>query len=67
MSTYRERMRAAGLRPVQLWVPDTRSPEFLAKCRADALAVAKLEEGDEVLKEWELLEDAWESIEPYEP
>ena len=26
--TYRERMRAKGLRPVQLWLPDTRSPEF---------------------------------------
>ena len=26
-------MRAAGLRPVQLWVPDTRSPEFTAQVR----------------------------------
>jgi hypothetical protein len=24
----RERMRAAGLRPVQFWVPDTRAPQF---------------------------------------
>jgi hypothetical protein len=24
MAAYRRRMRAAGLRPVQLWVPDTR-------------------------------------------
>ena len=31
---YRERMRAAGLRPIQLWVPDTRSPEFAATVRA---------------------------------
>jgi hypothetical protein len=25
---YRERMRAAGYRPVQFWVLDTRSPEL---------------------------------------
>lgn len=25
---YRERMRAAGLRPIQIWVPDTRAPRF---------------------------------------
>ncbi|HYQ91319.1 MAG TPA: antitoxin MazE-like protein, partial [Candidatus Competibacteraceae bacterium] len=24
---YRERMRAKGFRAIQLWVPDTRSPE----------------------------------------
>ncbi len=27
-SAYRARKRAAGLREVRLWVPDTRSPEF---------------------------------------
>ncbi|MDR0433008.1 MAG: antitoxin MazE family protein, partial [Bifidobacteriaceae bacterium] len=26
----RERLRAQGLRPVQLWVPDTKSPQFAA-------------------------------------
>jgi hypothetical protein len=26
----RERMRAAGLRPVQFWVPDTRLPGYAA-------------------------------------
>lgn len=33
VARHRERMRAAGLRPVQLWVPDTRSPEFTAQVR----------------------------------
>ena len=28
---YRARMRSAGLRPVQFWVPDTRTPEFAAE------------------------------------
>lgn len=31
VARHRERMRAAGLRPVQFWVPDTRSPEFVAQ------------------------------------
>lgn len=37
---YRARMRAQGFRPLQLWVPDTRSPKFAAECRRQSLAVA---------------------------
>jgi len=33
MKGYRVRQRAAGLRLIQLWVPDTRSPQFAAECR----------------------------------
>ena len=40
IASWRERMRAAGLRPVQIWAPDTRSPEFLADCRRQARAIA---------------------------
>ena len=40
MFSYRQRMRAAGLRPVQVWVPDTRSPEFAAICKRQSLAIA---------------------------
>jgi hypothetical protein len=35
----RERMRAAGLRPVQFWVPDTRLPGFAAEVRLQCLAI----------------------------
>ena len=28
----REALRMAGLRPVQLWVPDTRRPSFAEEC-----------------------------------
>lgn len=28
----REALRMAGLRPVQLWVPDTRRPTFAEEC-----------------------------------
>ncbi len=37
---HRERLRAQGLRPVQIWVPDVRSPEFAAAAHTQSLAVA---------------------------
>lgn len=37
---YRERMRAKGLRPVQVWLPDTSSEEFIRQAREQAKAVA---------------------------
>jgi hypothetical protein len=33
MRDYRTRLRAAGLRPVQIWVPDTRSPQLAKEAR----------------------------------
>jgi hypothetical protein len=51
MADYRKRMRAAGLRPVQIWVPDTRTAAFADICRAQALAVAKHDPaGDELMR-----------------
>ena len=37
---YRERMRARGLRTVQIWVPDTRTAEFRKEAHRQSLAVA---------------------------
>ena len=39
VSRSRERMRVAGLRPVQFWVPDTRLPGFAADVRMQCLAI----------------------------
>ena len=30
---HRDALRRAGLRPVQIWVPDTRRPDFVDECR----------------------------------
>lgn len=38
---HRAALRAAGLRPIQIWVPDVRSRGFAAKAHRQALAVAK--------------------------
>ncbi len=39
--SYRERMRARGLRPIQIWVPDTRTAAFRAEAHRESLAVAR--------------------------
>ena len=38
---HRERLRAQGLRPIQIWVPDTRSPAFAAEARRQSRLVAE--------------------------
>jgi len=35
--TYRKRMRAKGMRLIQLWVPDTRTAEFAKEARRQSL------------------------------
>jgi hypothetical protein len=42
----RAALRAAGLRPIQIWVPDTRRPGFAAECRRQSRIVAKADRGD---------------------
>jgi hypothetical protein len=37
---HRARLREQGLRPIQLWVPDVRSPAFRAAAHSQSLAVA---------------------------
>jgi hypothetical protein len=33
----RKLLRSAGLRPIQIWVPDTRRPGFAEECRRQSL------------------------------
>lgn len=37
---YRDRLRAQGLRPIQIWIPDTRLPAFAAEAHRQSLLVA---------------------------
>lgn len=46
----REALRAAGLRPIQIWVPDTRRPGFAEECRRQSLAVAAAVAADRDLR-----------------
>ena len=39
--SHRARLRAQGLRPVQVWVPDVRARTFIAAARKQSRAIAK--------------------------
>jgi len=46
--TYRERKKAAGLRRIELWLPDIDSPEFIAEAlRQSRLATESPNEEDD--------------------
>lgn len=55
----RDALRMAGLRPIQIWVPDTRRPGFAAECQrqsklasqADMADVKMMDFIDEALKD----------------
>jgi hypothetical protein len=44
---HRERLRKEGLRPIQIWVPDVRSPEFAAEAHRQSRAVAESKHAQE--------------------
>jgi antidote-toxin recognition MazE-like antitoxin len=39
----RDKLRAAGLRPVQIWIPDTRAPSFAAEAERQSRLIAATE------------------------
>lgn len=38
---HRASMRAKGMKPVQIWVPDTNSPEYIAEARRQSRLAAE--------------------------
>ena len=48
VTAYRSRMKTRGLRQVNLWLPDTRSPEFKKECRRQSLVIAAAERGQPI-------------------
>ncbi len=43
---YRQTLREKGLRPVQLWLPDTRAPEFAAQARRQCARINAADRAD---------------------
>jgi hypothetical protein len=39
VQSHRARLRAAGLKPIQIWVPDPKAPGFAAECRRQSLII----------------------------
>jgi len=49
---HRGALRAAGLRPIQIWVPDTRQPGFAEEARRQCAIVAAADAGDRDLQDF---------------
>jgi hypothetical protein len=43
---HRDTLRSAGLRPVQIWVPDTRRPNFAQECRRQTQLAVRADAAD---------------------
>ena len=41
VAAHRNRLREQGLRPIQIWVPDVRSPDFAVEAHKQSRAVAR--------------------------
>ena len=52
----RDKLKAAGLRPVQIWVPDTRAPGFAQECARQSRMI-RAAEGQDALDD-----DAWYGV-----
>ena len=42
----RNALRMAGLRPIQIWVPDTRRPGFAAECQRQSKLASQADSAD---------------------
>jgi hypothetical protein len=40
VQAHRARLRAEGLRPIQIWVPDVRAPQFVTEAHRQSALVA---------------------------
>ena len=48
----RDALRTAGLRPVQIWVPDTRRPDFAAQCKRQSKLASEADQADAEMLEF---------------
>lgn len=61
---HRDALRRAGLRPLQIWVPDTRRPDFAQKCRRQCRLVAQADLADRSMQQF--MDDALADLDGWE-
>jgi hypothetical protein len=49
VTKHREKMIRAGMRPIQIWVPDTRKSAFAEECRRQSMMLANDDQELEIL------------------
>lgn len=52
VQNYRNNLRAAGFRPVQIWVRDTRTEEFERECKRQMMVVAVADQSNLELQDF---------------
>ena len=57
---HRDTLRMAGLRPVQIWVPDVRSPDFAAEAHRQSALVAAADRTSDDMDFVEAVSDDWD-------
>ena len=56
---YREKMRRQGLRPLQIWVPDTSAPGFAEELQRQVRAIAESEQEKDDIAFVEAISAEW--------
>jgi len=57
---HRQKMKAAGLKPVTIWVPDVNAPEYRAQIAHDIAVINASESEKEILRELSDIDtDGW--------
>ena len=57
---HRARLRKQGLRPIQIWVPDVRSPQFAAEAHRQSERVAAADRASDDMDFIEAVSDDWD-------
>lgn len=62
VQNHRDQLRAAGFRPVQIWVRDTRTEDFDRECQRQMMVVSAADHADDELQDFmnSALDDASE-------
>ena len=58
----RAKLRAAGLRPIQIWVPDTRAPGFADQCRRQSRVIRDAETEASRIEDADWEAASWEAV-----
>lgn len=61
VNAHRARMRAQGLRPIQIWVPDVRSPKFAEEAGRQSALVAAADRASGDMDFVEAVSDDWDA------
>jgi len=60
VARYREQMRAKGLRPIEVWVPDTNRPGFADEVRRQAQLINKSDQREDIMDWSESVSVDWD-------